>query len=52
MLSSNDDKRKQWINWTEIHAHGGSKYLVSEKEVINCKNMIKKIQKWLTMMML
>ena len=42
MLSSNDDKRMQWINWTEIHAHGRSKYLVSGKEVIKCKNIIKK----------
>ena len=28
-LSSNDDKRRQWINLIETYAHGTSKDLVS-----------------------
>ena len=40
-LSSNDDKRMQPIDSIEIYAYGISKYLVSEKEVIKCNNIIK-----------
>ena len=42
VLSSNDDKTVPWIYWTETYAYGRSKYLVSEKEVIKCKNKIKR----------
>ena len=36
----------------EAFAYGISKDLVSEKEEIKCKNMIKRYKKWLTLMML
>ena len=38
-LSSNDDKRIQWINSIETYAHGTSKDLVCKKEEIKCNNM-------------
>ena len=41
-LSSNDDKRMQSIDSIETCAYGTSKDLVSEKEVIKCKNIIKR----------
>ena len=37
-LSSNDEKRFQWIDSIEIYTYGTSKDLASEKEVIKCKN--------------
>ena len=40
-LSSNDDKRMQPIDSVETYAYGTSKDLVSEKEEIKCKNIIK-----------
>ena len=41
-LSSDDDKRMQSIYSRETYAYGTSKYLVSEKEEIKCKNIIKR----------
>ena len=41
-LSSNDDKRMQSIDSIETCAYGTSKDLVSEKEAIKCKNVIKR----------
>ena len=40
-LGSNHDKRMQSIDSTETFAYGTSKDLVSEKEDINCNNIIK-----------
>ena len=40
-LSSNDDKRVQFIDSIETYAYGTSKDLVSEKEVIKCNKIIK-----------
>ena len=40
-LISNDDKRMESIGSIETYACGTSKYLVSEKEVIKCNNVIK-----------
>ena len=42
----------QSIDSTETFAYGTSKDLVSEKEDINCNNIIKPYKKWLTLMML
>ena len=50
VLSSNDDKRIQSIDFIETCAYGTSKDIVSQKEEIICNNIIK--QKWLTLMML
>ena len=36
----------------ETYAYGKRKYLLSEKEEIKCNNMIKKIQKCLTLITL
>ena len=44
-LSSNDDKRMQSNDLIETYARETSKVLVSEKEMIKCKNYNKKIQK-------
>ena len=44
-LGSNDDKRMQSNDLIEIYARETSKVLVSEKEMIKCKNYNKKIQK-------
>ena len=41
-LSSNNDKRMQWIDSIETNAYGTSKTLVSEKEEIKCNNIIKR----------
>ena len=41
-LSSNDDIRMQSIDSIETHAYGTSRYLVSDKEEIKCKNIIKR----------
>ena len=40
-LSSNDDKRLQSIDSIETYAYGTSKDLVSEKDAIECSNIIK-----------
>ena len=40
-LSSNDDKRMQSFDLIETYAYGTSKDLVSEKEDIECNNIIK-----------
>ena len=37
-LSSNDDKRIQWVDSIETYAHGTSKDLVCKKEKIKRKN--------------
>ena len=50
VLSSNDDKRIQSIDFIETCAYWTSKDIVSQKEEIICNNIIK--QKWLTLMML
>ena len=44
-LSSNDDKRMQSFDSTEAYPYGTSKDLVSEKEEIKCKNIIKLYKK-------
>ena len=44
-LSSNDDKRMQSIDSTETYAYGTKKDLVSEKEEIKCRNIIKRYKK-------
>ena len=43
-LSSNDDKRTQWIDLIQFYAYGTSKYLVSEKEEFKCNNIIKRYE--------
>ena len=51
-LISNDDKRMQSIALIEMYAYGTSKEIVSEKEDINCNNILKRWKKWLTLTML
>ena len=51
-LSSNNDKRMQWIDSMETNAYGTSKTLVSEKEEIKCNNIIKRYKPWLTLLVL
>ena len=41
-LRSNDDKRMQSIDSIEIYAYGKWKNLISEKEEIKCKKIIKR----------
>ena len=41
-LSSNDDKRTKSIDSIETYAHGTSKHVVSEKEKVKCKKLIKR----------
>ena len=41
VLSSNDDKKMQSIDSIERYTYGVSKGLVSEKEEVKCKNIIK-----------
>ena len=41
-LSSNDDKRMQWIDSIETYAYGSSKDLLIKKEEIKCNNLIKR----------
>ena len=41
ILSSNDDKRIQSIDFIETCAYGTSKDIVSQKEEIICNNIIK-----------
>ena len=40
-LSANDDKRIQSVDSIETYAYRTSKDLVSEKDEIKCKNIIK-----------
>ena len=42
----------QSIDSIETYAYGMSKDLVSEKEVINCNNMMKRYESLLTLVML
>ena len=42
----------QTFDLIETYAYGTSKDLVSEKEEIQCNNIIKQFSKWLTLMML
>ena len=42
----------QSIYSIETYTYGTSKDLVSEKEKIKCNNMIKRYEKWLTLIML
>ena len=51
-LSSNDDKRIQFIDSIETCTYGASKDLVSEKEEIKCYDIIKQYKQWLRLMML
>ena len=51
-LSSDDDKIMQSIYFIETYAYGTGKGLVSEKEEIKCKKLIKQHKEWLTLMML
>ena len=51
-LSSDVDKIMQSIYFIETYAYGTGKGLVSEKEEIKCKKLIKQHEKWLTLMML
>ena len=51
-LSSDVDKIIQSIYFIETYAYGTGKGLVSEKEEIKCKKLIKQHEKWLTLMML
>ena len=44
-LSSNDDKRMLSIDSIETYAYGTSKDLLSEKEEIECSNIIKQYKK-------
>ena len=41
-LRSNDDQRMQSIDSIETYAYGTSQDLVSDKEEINCNNIIKR----------
>ena len=43
-LSSDDDKRMQSIDSTDLYLYGTSKYLVGEKELTKCNNMIKRYE--------
>ena len=51
-LSSNNDKRMQWIDSIETDVYGTSKTLGSEKEEIKCNNIIKRYKTWLTLLVL
>ena len=51
-ISSNDDKRMQWLDLIEMYACEIRKDLLSEKEEIKCKNKIKQYKKWLNLMIL
>ena len=52
VLSSNEEKRMQSIDFMETYAYGMSKDLISEKEEIKCNSIIKGYKKWLSLMML
>ena len=52
VLSSNEEKRMQSIDFMETYAYGMSKDLISEKEEIKCNGIIKGYKKWLSLMML
>ena len=51
-LSSNNDKWKQSFDSIEAYAYGTSNDLVSGKEETKCNNVVKRYEKWLTLMML
>ena len=51
-ISSNTDKRIQPIDPVETYAHGICKDLVCKKEEIKCNSIIKKVQKYLTLITL
>ena len=42
----------QPIYWIETYPYGMSKEIVSEKEEIECNNIIKRYKTWLALMML
>ena len=44
-LSSRDDKRMQSFDSIETYTYGMSRDLVSEKEEIKCRNIIKRYKK-------
>ena len=44
-LSSNDDKRMQSIDSIETYAYATSKNLISDKEEIECSNIIKQYKR-------
>ena len=44
-LSSNDDKRIQSIDSIETYAYATSKNLISDKEEIECSNIIKQYKR-------
>ena len=48
-ISSNTDKRIQPIDPVETYAHGICKDLVCKKEEIKCNSIIKKVQKYSTL---
>ena len=52
VLSSNEEKRMQSIDFMETYAYGMSKDLISEKEEIKCNGIIKGYKKWLSLVML
>ena len=45
-LSSNDDKRMESIDSTEINAYGMNKDLVCKTEEIKCNSIIKQYKKF------
>ena len=45
VLSSNEEKRMQSIDFMETYAYGMSKDLISEKEEIKCNSIIKGYKK-------
>ena len=51
VLNSNDDKITQSIDSIEKYLYGASKDLVSEKEKVKCKSIIKRYKIWLISMM-
>ena len=50
-LNSKDVKITQSIDSIETYAYRTSKDLVSEKEEIKCKNILKSYKKWLNLML-
>ena len=49
-LSSNDDKRMQWIDSIETYVY--ETRTESESEKVKCNNIIKQYKEWLTFTML
>ena len=50
--SSNDDQRMKSIDSIETYAYETRKYHLIKTEEIKCNNIIKRIQEWLTLMIL